>query len=234
MNGQSIPLIQVVDDDPRIRYLVRVNLEQRGYRVVEARNGDEAVQVLQAELPDLVVLDLVMPGGMSGRDVCDWIRQRSDIPIIVMSAQDQEDLKVGALDAGADDYITKPFGQEEFVARIRALFRRTIATPAEAPAAIVLDSLTVNLRSRRVFVGDQDVRLTKTEYALMAELAQQLDSVITHDELLARVWGPEYVGASHYLHVYFGRIRKKLGPVVDQFLESVPGVGYILHSQAQA
>ncbi|MFO7322599.1 MAG: response regulator transcription factor [Chloroflexota bacterium] len=232
MHGNSSPLIQVVDDDPRIRRLVRVNLEQRGYRVAEAETGEEAIARVQREFPDLMVLDLVMPGRMSGCDVCVWVRERSDIPIIVMSAQDQEDLKVSALDAGADDYITKPFGQEEFMARIRALFRRALGTGETRPiTCIELGNLMVDLRARRVYVAGQEVRLTKTEFALVAELAREPDTVISHDELLRRVWGPEYVGASHYLHVYFGRIRKKLGPVAETCLESVPGVGYVIHPQ---
>jgi two-component system, OmpR family, KDP operon response regulator KdpE len=227
-------LVLVVDDDPKIRKLVRVNLEKRGYRVRETYDGRHAINQMEHEPPDLVILDLAMPG-ISGNDVCVWIRERWDIPVIVMSAHNEEELKVRALDAGADDYVTKPFGQEEFMARIRAVMRRmgVGANNFSSDDRIQLRGLTVNLKARRVFVDDQDIRLTRTEFALLAELAQHLDDILTHDELLARVWGEEYRGSSHYLHVYFGRIRKKMGDQYSQLLESVPGVGYILHSSPQ-
>lgn len=226
----GIPAL-VVDDDPRIRMLVRVNLEARGYQVQEAANGLEAIQAIDRDMPALVILDLVMPG-MNGREVCVRLRERSDVPVIVLSAHDDEDLKVQALDAGADDYVIKPFAPEEFMARIRAVMRRAVASQSkDDPRSVQVDGLNINLRARRAFVQGRDLRLTRTEFALLAELAQNADSVLTHDELLARVWGEEYRGSSHYLHVYFGRIRKKLGDAHSNLLESVPGVGYILHTE---
>jgi two-component system KDP operon response regulator KdpE len=225
----SIPAL-VVDDDPRIRMLVRVNLEARGYSVEEAVSGAEAITLMEHAIPSLIILDLVMPG-INGHEVCQWIRERSDVPVIVLSAYDEEDLKVRALDAGADDYVIKPFAQEEFMARIRAVMRRTSLPPVKADQDVVqLNGLNINLKARRAFVHDKDLRLTRTEFALLAELAQHLNAILTHDELLARVWGEEYRGSSHYLHVYFGRIRKKIGAAHSQMLESVPGVGYILHT----
>lgn len=219
----------VVDDDPRVRMLVRVNLEARGYAVQEAATGGEAIALMEQTLPSLIILDLVMPG-MGGNEVCTWIRERSDVPVIVLSAHDEEDLKVRALDAGADDYVTKPFAQEEFMARIRAVMRRVTVPPPKGDDSIVsLRGLTINLKARRAFVNDADLHLTRTEFALLAQLAQNLDSILTHDELLARVWGEEYRGSSHYLHVYFGRIRKKMGEAHSNLLESVPGIGYVLH-----
>lgn len=219
----------VVDDDPRVRMLVRVNLEARGYAVQEAATGGEAIALMEQTLPSLIILDLVMPG-MGGNEVCTWIRERSDVPVIVLSAHDEEDLKVRALDAGADDYVTKPFAQEEFMARIRAVMRRVTVPPPKGDDNIVsLRGLTINLKARRAFVNDADLHLTRTEFALLAQLAQNLDSILTHDELLARVWGEEYRGSSHYLHVYFGRIRKKMGEAHSNLLESVPGIGYVLH-----
>ncbi len=226
------PLVLVVDDDAKIRKLVRFNLEQRGYRVWEAEDGGEAIAAVERDTPDLVILDLVLPG-MSGNDICLAIRDRSDVPIIVMSAHNEEDLKVRALDCGADDFVTKPFGQEEFMARVRAVMRRVL--PPGAPLSlerIHVKGLSINLKARRAFVDNQDIRLTRTEFALLAELAQHMNAVLTHDELLARVWGEEYRGSSHYLHVYFGRIRKKIGDRYSPLLESVPGVGYILHSNS--
>lgn len=220
----------VVDDDPRIRMLVRVNLEARGYDVQEAATGSEAIALMEHTIPSLVILDLVMPG-MSGDEVCTWIRERSDVPVIVLSAYNEEDLKVRALDAGADDYVTKPFAQEEFMARIRAVMRRaTLMQPKDESGVVIINGLNINLKARRAFVDDKDLHLTRTEFALLAELAQNLNGILTHDELLARVWGEEYRGSSHYLHVYFGRIRKKMGEAHSTLLESVAGVGYILHA----
>ncbi len=223
--------ILIVDDDAQIRKLVRVNLEGRGYNVEEAVDGEDAIAHLKATTFDLLILDLVMPV-MSGIEVCAWVRERSDVPVIVLSAHDDEEQKVRALDAGADDFVTKPFGYEELLARIRAVRRRVPATvPAVQPSnQIKVDGLVVGIDSRRAFVNGNEMHLTRTEFALLAELAQNLDSVITHEELLARVWGPEYRESSHYLHVYLGRIRQKLGTEHSVLLETVPGIGYILHS----
>jgi two-component system, OmpR family, KDP operon response regulator KdpE len=225
--------VTVVDDDAQIRKLVSVNLTKRGFHLDEAADGEAAIELMKKALPDLAIIDLLLPGGVDGIDVCRWIRERSDIPIIVLSAQDQEEMKVRALDVGADDYVTKPFGVEEFLARVRAVLRRSGGTDATGMAGKVeIKGLEIDLKSRRVFVEGQDIRLTRTEFALLAELAQNLDSILSHDELLARVWGPEYRGANHYLHVYLGRIRAKLGEKHNNCLETIPGLGYILHSKA--
>jgi two-component system KDP operon response regulator KdpE len=227
--------ILIVDDDAQIRKLVRVNLEGRGYTVEEAMDGEDGIAHLKTSTYDLLILDLVMPG-LSGIEVCTWVRERSDVPVIVLSAHDDEEQKVRALDAGADDFVTKPFGYEELLARIRAVRRRIpAAVPAIQPSnQIKVDGLVVGLDSRRAFVNGNEMHLTRTEFALLAELAQNLDSVITHEELLARVWGPEYRESSHYLHVYLGRIRQKLGAEHSTLLETVPGIGYILHSSSPA
>jgi two-component system KDP operon response regulator KdpE len=223
--------VLVVDDDPQIRKLVKVNLEARGYRVMEAGNGAEALSAFRHDTYDLVILDLVMPE-MGGIDVCTQIRERSDVPIIVLSAHNQEEMKVQALDAGADDFVTKPFGQEELLARMRAVWRRAMAA-SPAAGRVTIGDLLVDLAARRVFIRGADIRLTRTEFALLAELARNPESVLTHDELLTRVWGPEYVGSSHYLHIYLGRIRTKLGPAIGSVVETVPGVGYVLHALPQ-
>jgi len=221
--------VLVVDDDPQILKLVSVNLEARGYTVKEAADGAQALACFRQDPFDLIILDLVMPG-MSGIEVCTQIREQSDVPIVVLSAYDEEELKVRALDAGADDYVTKPFRHEELLARMRAVWRRTsgVATPGDS-GKVALNDVVIDLGARRAFVKGEDMRLTRTEFALLAELAQHLESVLTHDELLERVWGPEYRGSSHYLHVYLGRIRKKIGTESSSLLETVPGVGYILH-----
>ncbi len=221
--------VLVVDDDPRIRKLVSVNLVKRNYHVREAEDGAQAVEEIKRELPDLVILDLVLPA-LSGNEVCLWIRESWDIPIIVLSAYDEEELKVEALDAGADDYVTKPFKFEEFLARMRAVMRRASADGGQHTSRIAIGALTVDLKAKRVFVEDRDIRLTRTEFTLMSILAENLDSVLTHDQLLAKAWGVEYRGSSHYLHVYFGRIRKKIGTSHSPLLETVPGLGYVLHS----
>jgi DNA-binding response OmpR family regulator len=218
----------VVDDDPRIRQLIRVNLEPRGYTVQEAADGVEAIKILEDKLPDLILLDLVMPL-MSGIDVCLWTRERSDVPIIVLSAQDEEQLKIRALDAGADDYVAKPFSYDELLARVRAVMRRANNLRVEEPK-IIIDTLVIDLKTRRVTVDGQAAHLTRTEFSLLAELAQNLDAVLNHRELLVRVWGPEYFDASHYLHIYFGRIRSKIGSKYGNLLETIPGMGYSLRS----
>lgn len=221
--------ILVVEDDPNIRKLVRVNLVKRGYTVSEAGDSHQAIALFQEIPVDLVLLDLVIPG-LSGVDVCSWIRARSDVPIIILSARLEEDLKVAALDAGADDYVTKPFGQEELLARVRAFLRRTYVVAKTSDSKIQIGELTIDLEARRVFIGENDLHLTRTEYSLLSELANRLDAIVTHDELLIRVWGPEYRGSNHYLHTYLGRLRKKLGEY-SELLDTVPGMGYNLHSK---
>lgn len=222
--------ILLVEDDPSIRKLVRVNLAKRGYTVSEASDSGQAMALFQAVPVDLVLLDLLLPG-LSGVDICSWIRARSNVPIIIMSARLEEDLKVAALDAGADDYVTKPFGQEELLARVRAFLRRSYGGAASGSTGRVqLEGLIIDLDARRVLVDENDLRLTRTEYSILAELAAHLDAVVTHDELLGGVWGPEYKGANHYLHTYMGRLRKKLDKY-NSLLETIPGMGYSLHSK---
>ena len=221
--------ILIVEDDPNIRKLVRVNLVKRGYTVSEAEDSHQAIALFQEVPVDLVLLDLVLPG-LSGVDVCAWMRARSDVPIIVLSARLEEDLKVAALDAGADDYVTKPFGSEELLARVRAFLRRSYVSAKTSETKIVIGDLRIDLAERRVFIAEADLHLTKTEYALLAELARHLDAIVTHDELITQVWGAEYLGSNHYLHTYLGRLRKKLGDYGD-LLETVTWMGYNLHSK---
>ena len=221
--------ILVVEDDPNIRKLVRVNLVKRGYTVSEAEDSHQALSLFQEVPVDLVLLDLVIPG-LSGVDVCAWIRSRSDVPIIILSACQEEELKVAALDAGADDYVTKPFGSEELLARVRAFLRRSYVSAKTDENKILIGELLIDLEARRVFIGSQDIHLTRTENNVMSELAHRMDTIVTHSELITRVWGPEYRGSNHYLHTYLGRLRKKMGEY-GELLETVPGMGYILHSK---
>lgn len=221
--------ILIVEDDPNIRKLVRVNLVKRGYTVSEAEDSHKALALFQEVPVDLVLLDLVIPG-LSGVDVCAWIRARSDVPIIILSARQEEDLKVAALDAGADDYVTKPFGSEELLARVRAFLRRSYVSANTSDTKIQIGELLIDLEARRVFIASQDLHLTRTEYNVISELAHRMDTIVTHNELITRVWGPEYRGSNHYLHTYLGRLRKKMGDY-GELLETVPGMGYILHSK---
>jgi two-component system KDP operon response regulator KdpE len=219
--------ILIVEDDANIRKLVSVNLEKRGYKLMEAGDGNQAMHLFRQHPFDLVLLDLVLPG-ISGVDLCTWIRTHSDTPIIVLSGLKDEDLKVTALDAGADDYITKPFGHEELLARVRAVLRRASPNSNETGRQkLQIKDLTIDFETRRVRIGEDDVSLTKTEYAILVELANHPDAVVDHNDLLARVWGPQYRDANHYLHIYLGRVRKKLGTHGD-LLETIPGVGYRL------
>jgi len=220
--------ILIVEDDPNIRKLVRVNLTKRGYLVSEAEDSHQAIALFQAVPIDLVLLDLMLPG-LSGVDVCKWIRERSDVPIIVLSARVEEDLKVAALDAGADDYVTKPFGSDELLARVRAFLRRSYVSAKADEKKIQIGELVIDLDARRVLISGADLHFTRTEYAVIAALAHRMDAIVTHDELLVQVWGQEYRGSNHYLHTYLGRLRKKLGEYGD-LLETVPGMGYNLHS----
>ena len=221
--------VLVVDDDPQIRKLVRVNLEKRGYTVDVAEDGTAAINALKHRMPDLVLLDIAMPG-LSGIDVCLWLRTQSDIPVIVLSAHDEEDLMVRALDAGADDYVLKPFAYDVLLARIRAVMRRSEKTNQSDSDPIVIGELVIDLEARRTFLGGAEIPLTNTEFALLSELARNLDKALRHEELLARVWGPEYRDESHYLYIYLGRIRDKLGAKYGALIETVPGIGYLMHA----
>ena len=221
--------ILAIDDNPQILKLVMANLQTRGYIIQTANSGEEAIDLFKIGQFDLVLLDLILPG-ISGIDVCKWIRDQSDVPIIVLSAYGEEDLKISALDAGADDYVTKPFSQGEMLARVRAVLRRSKIGDSDKKGDIQIKDLTINLSGHRAFIKGVDMHLTRTEFALLAELAQNQEGVMTHENILARVWGPEYRDSNHYLHIYMGRIRKKMGGEMESLLETVPGVGYILHS----
>jgi DNA-binding response OmpR family regulator len=182
--------VLVADDDPKIRKLVSANLIQRNHLVHEVGDGQAVLEYLDHEMPDLIILDLIMPI-MNGNDVCLWIRRRGiDIPIMILSAHDEEDIKVRALDAGADDYVTKPFKVEEFLARMRALMRRAgPIDPSAAEHKVTIEGITIDLKGRRAYVDGVDIHLTRTEIALLAVLAENPDAIITHTEMLAKVWG---------------------------------------------
>jgi len=219
--------ILVVDDEPAILRTVRANLERRGFRVDVAQTGDEAVAQAE-ERPDLIVLDLGLPD-VDGVEVIRRVRARSDTPIIVLSARDSEREKVHALEIGADDYLTKPFGVDELVARVRVALRHSARIGGSEPV-FRTGGLTVDLERRRVTVESEEVRLSPTEYLVLVALVRNADRVVTDAQLLRQVWGPEYGDEGHYLHVYVARLRKKIekDPQRPRYLITEPGVGYRL------
>ena len=220
--------ILVVDDELSIVKFLRANLEASGYEVLTAMNGVEALQTFEMELPDLVILDIMMPK-MDGFEVCRRIREWSQIPIIMLSAIGSEQDKVKCLDLGADDYITKPFGKDELIARVKAVMRRTEST-AVVPVQPSFSSgdLQVNFAQRRVTIADREIKLTPTEYGLLQEFVLNAGKVLTHTHLLAKVWGPEYRDEREYLHVFIPRLRAKLedDPANPKYISTVSGVGY--------
>ncbi len=207
---------------------LRSNLEDRGYAVISASNGEEALNTIERELPDLIVLDVMMPK-MDGFEVCRRLREWSHIPIIMLSARGDEKDKVKCLDLGADDYIVKPFGASELMARVSAVLRRTKTVDmSPVRSSIASGDLAINFAKRRITRAGTEVKLTPTEYALLQELAVNSGKVLTHTHLLNKVWGPEYRDEREYLHVFVRRLRSKLEPDPDKptYILTISGVGY--------
>ena len=221
------PRVLVVDDEPQIVRGLRVVLRNAGFRVDSAGTKEEALDALSHRPPDAVLLDLVLPDG-SGVDVCRQVREWSHVPIVVVSAVGDEREKVRALDAGADDYVTKPFGSQELAARLRAVLRRASDNGNEP--AIEIGDLVVDLADRRVRRGDEDIHLTPIEFDLLRVLAQNRGRLVTHRQLLQEVWGPAYGDETHYLRVHVAHIRRKLelDPARPRYVITEPGVGYRL------
>ncbi len=221
-------VILVAEDEAALRDFIIRNLRVRGFEVVEAGNGLEAMAQWEREQPDLLILDVMMPR-MDGLEVCKRVREQSTVPIIVLTALDAESDKVAALDLGADDYLTKPFGVEELLARVRAVLRRA-QWEAIPPASGIKQygELEIDLSRHIVRQSGAEVRLTPTEFSLLEQLVTNAGKVLTHRMLLQRVWGPEYGGESEYLRVYINRLRQKLepNPAKPQLLITEPGVGY--------
>jgi len=218
--------ILVVDDEPQILRSLRTTLASHGYDVQTAATGEEALAAVDGRLPDLVVLDLVLPG-LSGLEVCRRLRARASLPILVLSARGDERDKVAALDLGADDYLTKPFGVNELLARIRAALRRAVG--ARGPSAVVeAGALRVDFDRRQVTLDGAEVRLTPTEFDLLKVLVANAGRVLTHGYLLRTVWGPEYEGESQLLRVFIGQLRRKVerDPSRPRHILTDPGVGY--------
>jgi DNA-binding response OmpR family regulator len=222
--------ILVVDDELSIIKFLRANLEANDYEVFTALDGAEALKITEMELPDLVILDIMMPK-MDGFEFCRTLREWSQIPIIMLSARGGEEYKVKCLDLGADDYITKPFGANELLARVSAVLRRTEAaiTMPNQPSLTIGD-LKMNFNQRQVTIADKEVKLTPTEYTLLQEFVFSAGKVLTHTYLLSKVWGPEYQEEREYVHVFVRRLRAKIEsePTNPRYILTVPSVGYQL------
>jgi two-component system KDP operon response regulator KdpE len=224
--------ILVVDDEVSIIRFVSARLRKEGYEIITASNGEEALLRAEEENPTLVLLDIMMPK-MDGFEVCRRLREWSEVPIIMLSAKGEESDKVKCLDLGADDYVTKPFGGEELLARVRAVLRRAkvIGAVSDRPPFTSGD-LKINFAQRQVTVAGREVKLTPTEFGLLQELTLNAGKVLTHTHLLQKVWGPEYRDEKEYLHEFVRRLRNKLEPYKEKpsYIVSVPSIGYQFRS----
>jgi len=224
------PLILLIEDEPQMRRFLRTALDANDYRLVEAETAKEGLAHATSRNPDVILLDLGLPD-RDGLDVARELREWSGTPIIVLSARGREQDKVAALDVGADDYLTKPFGVAELLARIRVALRHAALPPGSAPEPIFeAGELRVDLADRRVWRQGQEVHLTPTEYKLLATLVRHAGKVLTHRQLLKEVWGANYVNQSHYVRVYLAQLRQKIeaDPARPRLLVTEPGVGYRL------
>jgi two-component system KDP operon response regulator KdpE len=224
------PVVILIEDEPQIRRFLRATLTGQGYRLFEAPTGADGLVEVGSRQPDVVIIDLGLPD-MDGIDVIRRLREWSAVPIIVLSARGQERDKVAALDAGADDYVSKPFGAGELLARIRVALRHTAGASHEADeAAFKVGELHVDLLRRHVGVGAAEVRLTPIEYKLLTTLIRHAGKVVTHQQLLREVWGPTHTDQAHYVRIYMAHLRHKLEaePARPRYLLTEPGVGYRL------
>jgi two-component system KDP operon response regulator KdpE len=224
------PVVVLIEDEPQIRRFLRATLTGQGYRLFEATTGADGLVEVGSRQPDVVIVDLGLPD-IDGLEVIRRVREWTAVPIIVLSARGQERDKVTALDAGADDYVSKPFGASELLARIRVALRHTAGASHEADdAAFKVGDLRMDLLRRQVFVGDREVRLTPIEYKLLTTLVRHAGKVVTHAQLLREVWGPTHTDQAHYVRVYMAHLRHKLEaePARPRYLLTEPGVGYRL------
>ncbi len=220
--------ILVVDDEERMVRFIRLNLEHDGFQVIEAFRGNEAIQRLRDAIPDLVLLDVMLPD-LDGFEVLKMIREISEVPVIMLTAKGEEDDRVHGLELGADDYITKPFSPRELVSRVRAVLRRNEIVKGSMHGMIEVDEhLKIDFDRREVWLDGKLVKLRPTEYRLLYHLVQNAGWVVTHDQLLARVWGYEYRDEPHYVRLYINYLRQKLekNPADPQYILTERGVGY--------
>ena len=223
-------LILLIEDDTQMQRLLRIILQGHGFSLIESPTGQEGLMQAATRSPDIVLLDLGLPD-IDGLEVTRRLREWSDVPIIVISAREQEQDKIKALDAGADDYLTKPFGAGELIARIRVAMRhRAMRQAGQQESVFILENLRVDLARRQVFLNEKEVHLTPIEYKLLAVLIKDAGKVLTHRHLLKEVWGASYVTETQYLRVYMTQLRHKLeaDPARPRFLINEPGVGYRL------
>ena len=227
------PTVLLIEDEPEIRRFLRATLLSHGYRLFEAGTGGEGLREAAVRQPDIIVLDLGLPD-MEGLEVIRRLREWTAVPIIVLSARGQEQDKIAALDRGADDYVSKPFGVGELLARLRVSLRHAERTVREVgEASFAVGDVEVNLAQRRVLVAGKEIHVTPLEYRLLATLVKHAGKVLTHRQLLREVWGPPYADQAHYLHVYMAQLRRKLeaDPARPRYLLTEPGVGYRLAAE---
>lgn len=218
-------LILAVDDEPPIQRLLSATLRANDFAVVTASNGTDAIAANEQHRPDLILLDVMMPD-MDGHAVLRSIRQHSNVPVIMLTARTADGEKVQALLQGADDYITKPFHPDELIARITAILRRSQGTSANAPTVLQYGDLVIDLGKRSVTRAGAEVRLSRTEWALLELLASNAGRVMLHSELLSRIWGPEFRDEVYYLRTWVSRLRRKLGIEADDLITTLSGIGY--------
>jgi DNA-binding response OmpR family regulator len=226
---REVKRILVVDDEPRMIGFIRMNLELEGYQVLEAHNGISALEIIRTQLPDLVLLDVMMPEP-DGFETLRMLREFSTIPVIMLTAKGEEDDKVYGLELGADDYVTKPFGSRELSSRVRAVLRRA-EMPSASPDQAVLkidDRLSVDFNRREVIVGGEHIKLRPTEYRLLYHLVENAGWTVPHEQLLAKVWGYEYRDETHYVRLYVNYLREKIeeDPSSPKYILTERGVGY--------
>lgn len=219
--------ILVVDDEPQLRRVMRTTLTDLGYTVIDAKTGEDALEMLRHDQPDLILLDLNMPG-IGGLETCRAIRETSEVPIIILSVRNTEREKVQALDAGADDYVSKPFGIQELLARIRAALRRSPAAGENELTVFRTEDLEIDFTARRVMAGGKSARLTPKEFDLLRMLVANPNKAIPHRKLLQSIWGPDYGDEVEYLRFFVNQLRKKIEPVPSKpkYLVTEPWVGY--------
>ena len=230
MKNEGNGRILIVDDEQQIRRFLRISLASQGYGVLEAENGEQALAAVYTQSPDVVLLDLGLPD-MDGHEVLQGIREQSAVPVIVVSVRDREEEQVLSLDNGANDYVTKPFGIQELLARIRAVQRQAQQARGEVVASyFVNQGLVIDLELRQVFLHQERVHLTRKEFAVLARLCRYAGRVVTQTQLLKEVWGPTHVDDTHYLRIVVSRLRQKLGddPQTPVLLQTEAGVGYRL------
>jgi two-component system KDP operon response regulator KdpE len=224
--------VLVVDDEPRLVRLVHEILSAVGYEVLSAQDGPEALEILAIEQPEIILLDIMLPGEMDGYDVCRRIREFSAVPIIMLTAKAREVDMLHGFDVGADDYLTKPFSAKELIARVKAVLRRTAQSGQETliTADMRCGDLTISFARRRVNVGDEEIALTPTEFRLLQQLALNANRVVLHEQLLTGVWGPQYRDDIDYLRAYVSHLRRKIeeDPSEPRHILTTPGVGYML------